>query len=81
MSGPQSTRPQFTGLSGLEAKLESYHTQHTKTKMVPYTSVDLVCLIPEKASDNGVKDYCKQPYRHACQSLYLYVDMVCVCQT
>ena len=63
MSGPQFTRPESSGLSGLGAMLESYYKLQTKPKTVPEfkDAIQLIwSVLPEKAIDNAVKDYCKQ---------------------
>jgi len=48
MNGPQFTRPQSTGLSGLGAMLESYCKLQLKPKTTPKFKkcifVDLICL-------------------------------------
>ena len=62
MSGSQFTRPQYTGLSGSGAILESYYKLQPKPKTVAeFKLKDAIQLIwsalPEEASDNAVKDY------------------------
>jgi len=63
MSGLQFTQPKSTGLSGLGAVQESYHKLQQKPKSVPKfeNAPQLICsALPEKATDNYAKDYCKQ---------------------
>jgi len=58
MSGPQFTRPQSTGLSGLETMLESYHRQQPKPETVPEFKDGLQSIwsaLSEKTSDNVVE--------------------------
>ena len=60
---PQFTRPQFSGLSGLVAMLESYYKLQPKPKTVPEfkDAIQLVwSVLPENVIDNAVKDYRKQ---------------------
>jgi len=63
MSGPQFTRPQSSGLSGLGAMLESYYKLQPKPKTVPEfkDAIQLIwSALPENVIDNAVKDYRKQ---------------------
>jgi len=60
MSGPQFTRPQSSGLSGLGAMLESYHKQFEDALQL------ICCALLEKAIDNTQKTATSK-YRHVCQ--------------
>ena len=64
-SGPQFTRPQFTGLLGLRQMLESYHKLQSKPKTVPEfkDAIQLIwSVLLEKVIDNAVKD-CRKRLR------------------
>ena len=69
MIGPQFTRPQFTGLSGLGAMLKSYHKLQLKPESVAKFEAAFQLIwfaLLEKAIDNAVKDHCKR--LQACMS-------------
>jgi len=61
----QFIQPQFTGLSGLGAMLESYHKLQHKLKQFSFkNALQLMwSALPKKGTDT-MKDYC----RHVCQT-------------